>query len=475
MMRQPRWALLAAMFVPTGIAEAGNGSNYIHLLNGIDYFFLQAPTNGNLRGVWRCFPADVLHAPTRVVDPTNPEVGNYAAKICAIHMTVQGSPAGPLLFPAISISTSEGTCHFTRSSGTALNFGLVPLPSAGTNVGVVVGPLSGNGVPASNVTTQVVILGASITNPASAPSIAIQLALNLAALPGSPSTIPVPDGDAMTLWHQENTAQTGPGNRMYWYGSLDERNICSGYSFMLSGNGNTALGFNSAWEWSAGIGTLDATMTATITSTGGGATNLNAHAGTAFSQPFDQGSGVRTVSLTGTTPFPATSTNGEFVGFAHYDESNAFGGSDKLVMLNLQGFESTGSATCDDRSPTFVELPTGGPGGPLLSPSLNAPRSVARIDALTINLLSNPVWIAATTHRGLPGGSNIPWFPAGAGISGSTGNTGGFVLPLPPTATLAGVKLYHSAVSLNATGTAIAALANSGHSHTNGGSILFFP
>ena len=446
-----------------GSAEAGNGSNYVHLMNGVDYFFLSAPTSGSLRGVWRCFPGENLIAPTLVTDPANPQVGTYAAKICAIHMTVTGSPAGPLLFPTVSISTSDGKCQFTQSGGTALNFGLA---SSGAGL-VVVGPLAGNGTPASNLALQVTLAGASITNPASAPNVLVQLALNLTQIVGSPSTIPVPEGDSMTLWLQENDQQTGAGNRMYWTGSLNERNLCSGYSFLLSGNGSIGIGFNAAWEWSAGIGTLDATMTPAITSVGSAQDGLL--------QPFDQGTGTTTISITGATAFPATSTVGDAFGFAHYDESNAFGGSDKLVILNLAGLESSGNPVCSNRAPTFVQLPTGGPGGPVLSPLGNAPRSAAKFDGVTSALLGGGFWTAATVHGGVPGGINIPWFAAPAGISGSTGNTGGFMIPIPPLATLVGIQVYTSMLSLNGAGTAIAPLANNGHSHTNGYATLFFP
>lgn len=472
-MKLGRMAVAAlAMSVGFGsMAEAGNGSNYIHLINGVDYFFLGAPTNGNLQGIWRCFPGENLIAPTRVTDVNNPEVGNYAAKVCAIHMVVNGSGFGPLRFPTISISTSDGKCHFTQSGGTALNFGL-----ASTVFGpVVVGPLSGNGAAATNLALQIVVGGASLTNPASQPNFLIQLALNLTALVGSPSTIPVPDGDSMTLWLQENDQQTGPGNRMYWAGSLNERNICSGYSFLLSGNGTIGIGFNQAWEWTAAVGTLDAAMTAFITATGTGASGLDPHAGTGFAQPYDPGTGTNQISITGTTPFPATTTAGEILGFAHYDESNVFGGSGKLVIMNLMGLDTTGLGGCNDRAPTFFNFPTGGPGGPPLSALGNQPRSVAQIDAVASALLSNPVYILATNHLGVPGGNSGPFFPTAGPISGSTGNTGGFALPLPPLATLVGVKVYTSGLSLNGSGTAIAPLANNGHSHTNGTAHLFHP
>ena len=465
--------LAIAAFWGSPRADAGNGSNYIHLLNGLDYFFLGSPPNGALQGIWRCFPSDVLHSPTLVVDPSNPEVGSYASKVCAIHISGSTPPGGVFVFPTISISTSDGDCQFLRSGGTALNFGLVPLPSIAPNVGFVVGPLSGNGVPASNLVTQLVLTGTSITNPASAPSIIVQLTLALAGVPGSPSAIPVPSGDAMTLWLQEDPAQT-PSTRMYWAGSLDERNICSGYSFFLSASG-AAFGFNSAWEYSTGVGTVDATLTAMITSTGGGPSSLNAHAGTAFTQPVR--SRLRRPHRLDhrDDAVPRDVDGGRDARLLHYDERNAFGGFGRLVVLNLWGVEATASATCSDRSPTFTKLPTGGPGGPVLTPLLTAPRSVAQIDSLALHLLSNAVWIAATTHSGVAGGSNIPWFPAGAGISGSTGNTGGFALPLPIDPTLIGTQVFYSSLSLDAAGTSIAKLAAGGHSHSNSGSILFFP
>ena len=467
-MKTARLALASiAMSLSLGsVAESGNGSNYIHLINGVDFFFTSFPSAGSMRGIWRCFPSDGLCAPTLVTDPANPQVGSYAAKICAIHMTVTGSPGGPLRFPTISISTSDGKCAFTQSGGTAVNFGLA---SSGAGL-VVVGPLSGNGVPASNLALQIVIAGASIANPATAPNIIVQLALNLTQLVGSPSTIPIPEGDSMTLWLQDNDLQTGPGNRMYWTGSIDERNICSGFSFLLSA-GSIAFGFDPGWEWSAGIGTLDATMTPAITSAGPGPSSLNAHADAAvFARTFDQGTGTRTISITGTTPTPGTSTAGETIGFAHYDENNVFGGSQKLIVMNVAGLDITGAGVCSDRAPTFVKIPTGGPGGPVLTPLGNAPRSCAKFDSLALALMPTP-W----DHAGVPGGSNIPWFPFPAGISGSSGNTGGFATVVPPLPTLIGVQVYSSALSLNGAGNAIAPLANNGHSHTNGMATLFFP
>lgn len=449
-------SLLLGLYVATmpTTASAGNGSNYVHLLNGIDYFFLTAPTGGSTRGIWRCFPEDMLRAPTRVTDPANPEFGNYAAKLCTVHMSATGSAGGSWFFPTIAISTNAGGCKFTQSAGTALNFGL-----ASTGFGsVVVGPLNGN---PAGVALQVVVIGTSITNPAATGTI-VQVALNLNQLPGSPSTIPVPDGESMTLWLQESPLQIGPGSRMYWAGSLSERNLCSGYSFLLSAG--LPIAFNPAWEWSAGVGTIDASMSATVSCAGACATGT-----------FDQGSGTRTISITGTGINPATTTAGNSLGFAHYDENNAFGGSPKLVILNLAGFTANGAPTCTASGANFVSNPAGGPGGPPLSGLLNQPRSVARIDVVATCLLTGGFWTAATTHSGVAGGINIPWFPAIGPISGASGVTGGFQIPVPALPVLVGKQLYASGLSLNATGTAIAPLANNGHSHTNGFGMLFFP
>jgi hypothetical protein len=243
----------------------------------------------------------------------------------------------------------------------------------------------------------------------------------------------------------------------------------------------TAFAFNSAWEWSTGVGTVDATMTniVSVGASGGGPSGLNAHASTtAFVQPFDQGTGTGTVSITGTTPFAFTSSAGEIFGLSTYDDTNPLGGTQRLVFLNVWGLMTpSGTPTCSRRDPNFVQLATGGPGGPALTTLIpQEPRVVGKIDLATIALLSNPLWLAATIHATVPGGNNIPWFPAAAGQpSGSTGNTGGFALPIPQLAQLIGLQCFLSSVTLNAGGNAIAKFLNNGHSHSNGYSFLMFP
>jgi hypothetical protein len=476
----------AALAVSVGfgpIAEAGNGSNYIHMLNGIDYFFGIAPYSGapGLQGIWRCFPSDMLHSPTRVTDPGSPEAGNYASKICAVHQSTNASPFIAVTFPNITLSTSDGKCHFLASGGTALNFGL----ATGTGNGfAVIGPLTGQGT-AATVSGAWAIANVGFTNPFSAPNIIIQTILNLVGLFGSPSAVPVPDGEALTLWHADMNTQAA-GNNNYWTGSFDERNLCSGYSFLLSGGSLASvvgIGFNPAWEWSTGVGTVDATMTNVVAvgASGGGPSGLNAHASsTAFASPFDQGTGAMTVSVSGAGLFGATTSGsgGDILGYNSYDESNAFGGAGRLVFANLWRLTLDGSPNCTNSpvaNPNELTTPTGGPGGPALSPLGTNPRSVAQLDTLALTLAANPLWTGATIHTTTAGGSNIPWFPAAAGISGSTGNGSGFMIPVPPLPTLVGITLFSSSVGLNASSTAIAALANNGHSHSNGSALTFFP
>lgn len=463
------------------IAGAGNGSNYIHLLNGTDYFFGTSPYSGGagLRGIWRCFPSERLHSPTRVIDPGSPEVGNYASKVRAVHQTTLSSPFITVAFPNITLSTSDGRCHFLQSGGTAMNFGL----ATGTGNGyAVVGPLSNQGA-AATISGSWSITNVGLTNPYSTMSLLIQTMLTLTHQFGGPSAIPVRDGEALTLWHAEPNQQT-VGAQHYWTGSFDERNLCSGNSFLLSGGtlaSVSGIGFSPAWEWSTGIGTIDTTMTNVVAvgASGGGPSGMNAHASsTAFAQPFDQGSGTMTVSVTGTGLFNPTTSAGEILGFNTYDENNAFGGSLRVVFTNLWGFTQDGSTHCANAAtanPGAITLPTGGPGGPQLSALRTRPRIVARLDAMALALAMNPMWIAATSHRTKKNGSNIPWYPAPAGISGSTGNGAGFAIPLPALPALVGVTIFSSSAALDASGTFIAALANDGHSHSNGSAATFFP
>ncbi len=178
--------------------------------------------------------------------------------------------------------------------------------------------------------------------------------------------------------------------------------------------------------------------------------------------------GSRTISITG------AGLGSEFLGVAVYD---ALGfGSPRLAALNLWGLDVLGSATCSRSSPTFLSL--FGPGGPVLVPSLpEMPRSVGKLDPLANVLLSNAIWQLSTNHTTFPGALNVPWFPSPAGNSGSngTGINGGFVIPLPPLASLVGIQIYLWSWPTDPSNSFLDFGVNGGHSNTNGYDVLFFP
>ncbi|MFG0315881.1 MAG: hypothetical protein ACF8XB_01310, partial [Planctomycetota bacterium JB042] len=299
----------AALAAPS--SSAGNGSNYVHLTNGLDYFFGKTPPAGKFTGIWRCFPADMLHAPTIAL--TGPQAGTYATKVCAVHFCVTGSAWSTLAFPTIALSSSTGKCRFLTSAG-GTNFGVFSVAGFGS---IVAGPLSGNAGPAP-VNLLGGVAGATIFNPSSA--VFAFIAVDFLLISGQ--TIDVPTGESLVLWVQDDPNQFGPGTMQYWTGSFDERNLCSGYSFLLSGTG-AALAYQAPFEWALGFGTRDATLSTAISSLGGGPSSLNAHdAIQGFSPGFDAGSGTRTISITGTggTGLGSASIGSEFLAFNVYDE-----------------------------------------------------------------------------------------------------------------------------------------------------------
>ncbi len=430
------------------VAHAGNGSNYLHLINGLDYFFGKTPPAGNFVGIWRCFPSSILHAPTLDTNPLNPTFGTYATRLCAIHVTITASALSTISFPTIALSSSAGKCNFLTSAGTT-NFGLFSVPGLGI---VVAGPLTGNGGPVPVVNLLVGIAGTSIPSPTTGPNQIVQLAISLVGVLGLPA---VPEGDSLVLWIQDDPNQFGAGTMQYWTASGDEQNLCSGYSFLFSGSSGLAFSFAPSFEWSVGLGTLDATLTTTTAS---------------LALPFDAGSGSRTVSITGGGIVPPR------LGLAVYDEASLTGTS-RLGAANCMGFNLAG-ATCDDRSPTFVSLSAGGPGGPVLGAAIpEMPRSVGKIDACTNALLGNPTWVAATNHNTFPGALTVPWFPFPAGNSGSnaSGVNGGFTLPIPPLTVLIGAQLYFWSWPVDPTNSFLDFNVNGGHSNTNGYDVIFFP
>lgn len=475
-------ALALAAFGAT--ANAGNGSNYMHLTNGIDYFYGKAPTLGNNAGIFRCFPADMLYSPTKVVDPANTPgtVGQYASKVCAFHVTVSASAGKTLNFPIFSLSSNNGDCAFLQSGGAGgLNYALA---SFGPSQVAVVGPA--NSPTANPINLLAAVGGLTFVNPFTGPGTAFTLFFNLGQIFGSPSTIAVPEGDSLVVWLQDDPNLTGAGNMQYWTGSQDELNICSSWSFLFSGGPGLVFAFIPAFEWALGIGTLDATLSTYVSSVEGtlgiGAGGADAGIAAALAQKYDSGSGSRTISLTGQFSFGGGGSLGSNVlGFNSYDESNPFGGSNRIVMLNLWSLDVSGTPVCalgNHLNPpgTQVILPTGGPGGPPLSTLIpQQPRLTGKVDSVTTALLANGLWVNGTKHASAFGGINFPYFGAAAGLSGGTGNTGGFAFPIPPLSSLIGVELYAWSLNLNPSGTAIAKTANNGHSHTNGYPFTFHP
>ncbi|MFG0319584.1 MAG: hypothetical protein ACF8XB_20095 [Planctomycetota bacterium JB042] len=459
-------------------AGAGNASNYVHLINGIDQFYGAGtsgqpgagPANGAFRGVWRCFPGKMLHSPTLVVDAASPLLGSYATKVNSIHVVVGGSAGKVFRFPTIALTSSPGDCRFLTTAGTP-NFGVFSVANLGPIVG---GPLTTNQGPAT-VSFLGGVTNFVLTNPTPAWNFPVKIAFRL-----SGGAIGVPEAESLTLWVQDDPNQFGPGTRQYWTRSIDERNLCDSYSFLLDGAG-TMFHLAPNEEWGLGFGTIDATLSAAITSLGPGPTGMNAHhAG--FAQPYDLGSGTRTISITGSggTGPGMASLGSEILGFAVYDEIDAlYGGplgSWQLVCANLWGAELTGQPTCSRRVSTFTTFPTGGPGGPVLDAGLpEMPRSVGKCDTLCATLHSNIIWIAATNFRTPLGGLNCPYFPVPAANSGSTGNNGGFAVPVPPFPPLVGLQLYFWSLNVDPTDTFLHPGADGGHHLTNGYDVLFFP
>lgn len=487
-------ALSAVMFTAQK-AEAANGSNYIHLMNGLDYFFGKTPPAGQLAGIWRCFPQEMLHSPTLVIDPLSPEVGKYATKIVAMHLTCTSSVGTTIDFPVLSLSSAPGTCAFLTSAGT-LNYALFSVSGFGTVIG---GPLDGGGPGAVNILAGVT--GVSVTNPTAGPGFGVQIALNLlGAFPGAASTIAVPDGESLVFFVQDDPNQFGPGTMQYWMGSADELFLCSGvgYSFLLQPGGATVGGLFGYQEYAIGLGSLDATATPVIVSrqSGPGITGItNTHSPSmGFNPGFDQGNGTLRISISGananrpTLALPPTQT--EAIGFAVYDENNQYGGAFRLAYANLIGVLA---APCLS-PPTFTPAPPpfagSAPNGPFAGPVLTAafptqPRSVLTFDALTNLVLSNPIWLAATNHSTNPGGLNIPWWVNApptptpvADVSGSngTGNHGGFMIPLgPPASSAVGLVVGFANFAVDPNNTFLDHGGAAGHSLSNSYQVIFAP
>lgn len=480
-MKLGRLAFVAAASVGFAASAFGaNGSNFLQLMNGIDFFYgggynPQNPPVGVTNGFWRCVPSGVLHAPTHAI--SGPDAGTYATKIDALHFTSCASTGAAATWPTIALSSGDSDCRAVVGGG--LNFGFASAAAfGGTGLGwFAVGPTSG-----TQLNLLALIFNATFPGPHQAGlSGAIVYGLNLQVSPVfGVSSITVPEGQSLTYWMADDLAE-GPGQYQYITGSENERAICSSLSFFASGVAavgtvltGAVFGSPTQREWGMFISTVDGALmvaTAPTVAIPGSNTTMGA------SNPMDTGTGGLTVSLTGATPEGGNGLGGvEILSFNGYDQNNAFGGSGRVMFANLASVNVLAQPSCGSWSAGYFGLPTGGPGGPALAGGPNFPRIVGQLDTIALNLIGNPVWTISTIHQMAAGGNQYPMFPGfPALIGGSTGNNGGFGIPIPALPALVGVELFFSGVGLNGGGTGIAPLANNGHSHANGWNTFFFP
>jgi hypothetical protein len=481
---------LAAVGLALGLfgssAFAGNGSNFWHYQNGLDYYFFYAipPQAGS--AAWRCFPGAVNHAPTMVVNAGDPNVGTYASKIETLwfNLIAGGGFGGPpIVLPYVAVWSNTASCAIATTAG--VNWGLF----TGLGAGMVVlgGPVLGANLQLNAYANNIVI-------PGSFPLGFINT-IRLDVVPsavGAPSAITIPEGSTTTLVSPDKPGQTA-GSGQYFTGSVDDRKVCTAFGnsgLLLATAGSTAFFVFQAFiftggapaflpiEWGNAVSTIDSVVELNINAVGPGPSGLNAHAGMPL--PYDAGNnGV--ISLTGTTLNGPTL--GEIFGIHAYDDNNPFGGSNHLSLLNFSGIR-TGYPIPLPNCPTagglyqdpFQAVPTGGPGGPPLSFAIpQTPRSTGQFDFVTNNLLANGFWTGSTIHGVAPFGINFPFYPAPVKCGGSTGNNGGAQILIPVLPQLIGLEVALWQLNLNAAGTAVAKLANNGHSHTNIVPILFSP
>ncbi len=485
-----RWAALGAFafIAMESPSFASNGSNYLQLLNGVDVFYggkYNPPHPSGTMGVWRCIPADTMHAPTMTIDPVGTvPPGKYAYKIQRLNFTACASSGASAMWPTLALSSSDGDCRLTGGTGSGLNFGFVStMPFFGTGGWghVAFGPLNSS---SGTVNLLALVGGTQFAGPFQAgPTGALVYGIDLNLIWESPSTIAVPEGESLTYWISESLTQ-GPGNYMYWTASEDERSVCSSMSAIASAIGTpngAVLRVPPNREFGMFVSTLDAAMTAAVAPTAFdvGLPNTTMAAATGGVNPMDTGTGARTLSLTGQTPEGGNGLGFETLSFNTFAErsfSDPHIGGGILVFANLMAFNSLGSPSCGPWSPGYVPLASGGPGGPVLSTKIpQRPRIVGKLDAVTLALIANPAWILSTLHDLDDAGAEYPMFPGFTVRGGSTGNTGGFAIPVPNLPSLVGVEMFFSGVHLTAGNTSIARTSNEGHWHTNGFATTFFP
>ncbi len=464
-------ALVAALVLASdGIA--GNRSNFLQLTNGVDFsyggFYNPIFPQGTM-GVWRCYPSELLHSPTRTVDPAGTvPAGTYATKITALHFTTLASGVTPPSWPTIVLSSSDGDCRL--APGGQLNFGFgsstAALAAAPGTGWFGFGPLNSSSGTAHVLAAFTNVQAPQIWTygPASA---ALSYALEIDQQLGSPSAIAVPEGESLTYWIAERMNQ-GPGSYQYWMASEDETSVCSSLSSLASAIGTPHGGVfrvPSNREFGMFIGTLDATLMAATSprwSIGGSDITMGT------TNPMDTGTGALDISISG---LGTTTAQGHYatISFNSYDDAGSSFRAGKMVFANRAGFNSLGLPSCGAWSPGHQALPTGGPGGPVLSTAIpQQPRLVGRIDTLTAVLVANPTWIVSTTHATKSGGTEYPMFPGFAADGGSTGNTGGFAVRIPNDPLLVGEEFFFSGVNVDLVSGGLAVLANNGHSNQNG-------
>jgi hypothetical protein len=465
-------------------AYAGNGSNFWHYQNGIDYYIFYAfpPQSGS--AAWRCFPGAINHAPTKVVNALDVNVGTYASKIETLWFnTVAGGPAGgAIVYPYVAVWSNTGTCTIATSAGA--NWGVF----SGLGAGMVVlgGPLNGANLQLNALATNVVIPGSA--------ALGFINTIRLDVVPsatGAPSAITIPEGATTTLVQADKPGQ-GFQTGQYFTASVDDRKVCSAFGnsglllatagptffvlapFIATGGAPPTLPI----EWGNAVSTIDSVVELDINTAGPGPAGLNP--GPTYALPYDNGNnGV--ISITGTTLNAPTA--GEIFGVSSFDDNNPFGGSNHLTYLNFSGIQ-TGYPAPIPMCPTAgglmqnpaTAVPTGGAGGPTLSVAIpQQPRLTGKVDFVTTNLLANPLWTNSTVHGVVPFGIDFPFFPTAVKCGGSSGNNGGAQIAIPPIGTLVGLEVAMWQSNMNAAGTAIAKLANNGHSHTNITPIGFAP
>jgi hypothetical protein len=495
-------ALACAAFCSTQ-AQAGNGSNYIHLMNGVEYAFSPLPlvdqTQNFFNGIWRCFPADMTHAPSLVKNPNEPLFGTYSLKVNTVHINAGGNK--PIFdFPNVVLSSNYGDCRFlTTAVAQQINFAPVNFTGipAALNLAVI-GPMNDPAPtpnPLQDINVHFLVGGVQIAS--AGPGLAQLLFVNVFNIFQGTSAIPVSEKENVTLWVRESHSQSVPGGVQYWMFSGDERMVCTAQSSSFlafqSAAGPITVGQLRATagatigglEWGIGLGVEDATTNAVVNSIqngvagGGGIPNANSDvtwppAGPGMNPPggFDAGQASRKISLSGTSLHASSSLGGETLGFASYDELNhhitnlGHTANGRIVLMELYqadpvAFGTITAPDCHDRS-MITPAPGSFSNGPLVVLSgLSGSRIVGDFfpaggappdpqqgpypsgSAFTVfapAFVASAGWLVVTSHDTLVGGIDLPYLPLPTLlVSGATGrsNVGtGTDFPLPPPASV---------------------------------------